>query len=191
MEECINPCRIFFEQNAHDQNKVELLQQQSDACKWEELTASIFSCSPVKSEEHVLRLLFNPIHLDMETMSLKPPAINDVKDKGCSVDRLQLTSKEKCIKDGHAFAATKNELNPEKSRRSLCGVTTLSVHEVRNIVDNNQNRGFGVYDTALDNNPAHADICQLIATKNKSDARSVRLQLMALGDKGFEVVDEH
>jgi hypothetical protein len=183
MSESTNPCRAFFENCVGVLDKVALLQQQKDAIEWEGLTASANSPGPVHSEEQVLRLVFNPIHFDPETRTLKPTAVTDVKDKGCSVDRLAHTTLDKARETGASLAAIKNELNPDKLPRSLCGVAVLSVSAIREIKVGEQSRAFAVYDTALETNLAHADVCQL--TSAKGESRSARLQLMALADQGL------
>jgi hypothetical protein len=104
-----------------------------------------------------------------------------------------MTTKEVCIENGHVLAASKNQLTSQSidPQRSVCGITTFNVVEVRAILDASQNQAYAVYDTALENNRAHADICRLVLEKNKQDAQSVRLQLMELGDRRFELIDKN
>lgn len=184
MSESTNPCQTFFKKNAAVADKVALLQQEKNAVEWESLTASVDSPGPVQSEEYVLRLIFNPHHFDLETQTLKPSAVTDVKNKGCSVDRLTYTSIEESRKNGESVAANKNKLSPDKPLKSLCGVAVLLVEAIRDIKVGQNSRAFTVYDTALKTNRAHADVCQL--TSAPSESRSARLQLMALADQGLQ-----
>lgn len=184
MSERENPCRVFFEKYAHLPNKVELLQQEGRAYEWENYSASLHSTGPVLSSEQVLRLIISPHHVDPETGTLKPSAVTDVKDKGCSVERLGITSIEESVAIGRKVADSKNEARPSEPPRSLCGVTEFSVEEIRCIKVGRGAQAFCVFDTALEHNPAHADVCQVVPPKGQ-EGRSARTQLMVLADKGY------
>lgn len=185
MTESENPCCAFFEQHARQLKKVELLQQSGHAYEWEGCSASKHSPGPVQSIEHVLRLVINPIHVDPETGGLKPSAVTDVKDKGCSVERLAHTTMEDSIARGRQVAISKNDATPSGPARSICGVANLSVEDIRKIKVGNNARAFCIFDTALESNPAHADVCQVIAPRGQ-EARSARSQLLALAEKGLQ-----
>jgi hypothetical protein len=181
-------CRIFFELNAKNPKKVELLQLQDARVEWENLSASSYSSHPVHIDENLARVVFNPIHVDAETGGLKPSAVSDVKDKGCSVNRLSFISIVQSIADAQAIAALKNKQYPERPTRRVCGVAKLAVSDVRSISVGDMTRAFGVYDTALENNRSHADICQLVSEKNKQQSRSARLQLFELVNRGLQTI---
>jgi hypothetical protein len=182
-------CRIFFELNAGNPKKVELLQLQDAKVGWENFSASSYSSHPVDIDENLARMVFNPIHIDAETGGLKPSAVSDVKDKGCSVNRLSLISIEQSIADAQAIATLKNNQHPEKPTRRVCGVAKLAVRDIRLILVGDMARAFGVYDTALENNRSHADICQLVSEKNKQQSRSARLQLFELVNRGLQTIN--
>jgi hypothetical protein len=178
-----NPCLVFFEQHEGDNRKVCALREEPDALKWEDLTASRYSPGTVKPGERVLRLAFQPLHIDPETRSLKLSAVSDLKDKGFSVDRLSYISRERCIESGSKRAA--NAVLEGRTPRELRAVATLGVHEVRAIlVDGVQ--AVGVYDTAKKDNHAHADICQLVPEGRAG--RSVRSRLLELCDSYLEIL---
>ncbi len=182
MTESENPCRVFFEQYAQHPKKVEILQRTGLAHEWECYSASKHSPGPVQSNERVLRLVINPIHIDPETGDLKPSAVTDVKDKGCSVERLSLTTIEESIATGRIVAAAKNEANQGAPAREIHCVANLSVNDIRNIRVGANTQAFCIFDTALEHNRAHADICQVVSPKGQ-EARSARSQLFALADK--------
>jgi hypothetical protein len=184
-----NPCQTFFDLFTQDSTKVERLQLQGDCSDWEQLTASRYSPHPVREDEILLRLVFNPIHVDEETGSLKPSVVSDVKDKGCSVNRLKLTTVENVINAGKQAALSKNLSAPEKPPRRLIWIASLEVSEIRLIKVSDQKRAFGVYDTALETDRSHADICQLIPEKCKKESRSARLQLFELVNINKRSVD--
>lgn len=187
MSEIENPCRAFFEQHALKPNKVELLQQTGNAYEWERFTASRYSPGIVQSTEQVLRLVINPIHVDPETGGLKPPAVSDVKDKGCSVERLTHTTTDDSIARGRKVASSKNLTIQGGHFRSICGVINLSVEEIRQIKVGGNTQAFCVFDTALEGNHAHADVCQ-VAPSGGHEARSARGQLFVLANRGHQSV---
>lgn len=179
-----NPCQAFFEQYAQESNKAELLQKSGEALQWEYLSASRHSPGPVSSDESVLRLVINPIHVDPEDGNVKPTLMSDVKDKGGSVQRLTHISREHAISSGQAVVETKNASIPGGSVRSIYGTVKLSVHEIRSLAVATQARAFGVFDTAKEANTSHADIFQLAGSGQA--ARSARMQLFELATRGFQ-----
>lgn len=183
MSEAADQCRLFFEQHAGDLNKVEALQRSGQFYEWEKYSASRHSPNPVISSERLIRLVINPLHVDPATGDLKPTAVSDVKDKGCSVDRLSHTTLDAAIAAGHENAAAKNATRPDAPPRSVCGVANMSAEDIRGIRVGQNIQPFCVYDTALVANNAHADVCQVVPG-NGQVARSARMQLLALADKG-------
>lgn len=180
-----NPCQAFFAQHALTENKAEELVKTGCAIEWEALSASQHSPGPVVDHEHVLRLVVNPIHVDLSDGSLKPSLMSDVKNKGGSVQRLAHISQETVIEVGRAHAETKNNSMAGGQPRSVHGTVKLSVQEVRRLVVANKDRAFGVFDTAKQTDLSHADIFLIVPDRGQ-EARSARLQLLALADKGFQ-----
>jgi hypothetical protein len=177
-------CASFFAANIENSDKVKALQQSGNGLTWELQSASIHSRGPVTNQECVFRLVFNPIHIDLETGSIKPSAISDVKDKGCSVDRQTLRSLKDVFEFGIIAAHKKNQnAGPGTPSRSLWGVSEINVSEIREILVGDSKRAFGVYATALAHNLSHADICQLIPEIEKQNARSARAQLFEAAAK--------
>jgi hypothetical protein len=181
-----NPCQAFFEQHAQTEYKAAELVKTGQSIQWEALTASRHSPGPVANHEHVLRLVVNPIHVDAADGSLKPTLMSDVKKKGGSVHRLVHVSQEAVIEAGRTHAAAKNAANPGAAQpRSIYGTVRLSVQEVRSLVVATNDRAFGVFDTAKQVEPSHADIFMIVPDSGQ-EARSARLQLMDLANKGFQ-----
>lgn len=180
-----NPCLAFFEKHKNSgNNKVPTLQQEPDALGWERFTASSHSPGVVQSDEFVLRLAFQPLHIDPETRSLKPSAVSDVKDKGFSVDRLKYVSREASVESGRTQAVEAVALHG-RTPRELRAISTLEVAVVRSLLVN-ELRAFGVYDTARDDNMAHADVCQLVPEGQAG--RSARSRLLELCDSCLEIL---
>ena len=176
-----NPCRTFFANQATGLNWVKDLQQQPDRISWEKLSASPFSPAPVADHEVICRIAFNPIYWDDAAKHLKPTFFNDASSHGASSERLSYATKRAVWRRAKTMAARYNADNQSKEARSVARIAPLPVIELRRLMYVEQ-RGIGVYDTALEINPAHADICVLVAGKQAS--RSLRASL-------FEVSARH
>jgi hypothetical protein len=128
----------------------------------------------------LIRLVFQPLHIDKESDQLKPTALSDAKDKGLSVDRARYRRVEDSLAAGVEQATKANEAG--RTHRVVAGTFRLSAGVVRQIrIETTQ--AFSVYDTALELNDAHADVCQAVAGDRAW--RSMRAQLLELADRTF------
>lgn len=101
-------CRDFFAWNAGNSDLVKELQKHSsDALSWEANTASDHSPGPVEQDETLFRQIVQPLHIDMETRTLRPNAFNDVANKGLSVDRAKHSSVAEIISSGRKRVAAR------------------------------------------------------------------------------------
>ena len=172
-------CRAFFEQHATSDVSKELqkldLATQLD---WEAQTASRHSPGPVEDTEELTRHWLSPIHYDTQTAKLKPTAFDDAANKGLSTNRLAHCP----LGEQHAAAAARvaNHTRNNGAERSLIGYSIFKVAEARSILTAQPppRRALGVYDTALADNTAHADVCQIAS--NAQGGRSARTQMREL-----------
>lgn len=175
-----NPCLAFFQAHASDKQKVANLPSTPEAVAWESLTASIDSPGVVRDEELLARLIFSPIHVDAGTGTLTPAAFNDAHDKGLSVERLTYRLLTDVFALGRARALARRE--GDAPSRVLHAVGLFKCAALRAVLHDGV-RAVAVYDTALSDNTAHADICALVRAKKAW--RSVRSRLIEL----VEIVD--
>lgn len=152
---------------------------------WEQESASIFSPGPVENHEIVLRQIFHPIHYDSARNEFTAEAFADVANKGASVNRLSLSTREELEVVAERRAIDYNN-NPErKYDRKLWGLVELKIEDIRDIkVVSNEgvlSRPFAVYDTSLESDHSHADICQIVSQKRQ--AKSARIELLELANK--------
>ena len=181
----VNPCQAFFEQHAQTENKAKELIKTGKAIEWEALSAASQSPHPVKDEEQVLRLVFSPFHIHQEDGSLKPSLFSDVKSRGGSVQRLDYARRDTVIETGRAIAEGKNSTAGGVAQtRGVFGTVNLPVEGVRKVFVSTTDRAFGVFDTAKQTDPSHADIFQIVP--EGQGARSARIQLTILASEGFE-----
>lgn len=177
----MNPCEEFFA--SHSQVELAtLLQAEPNALAWEVLKASAYSPGPVADVEKVIRLVYHPVHVDVQTGELKPSVVDEASSWGCSVQREGICSIEEAWKMGDAFAAAKTAELPGNPR-SVHAVAVLRVEQIR-LLNIQSRRGAAVYDTALPNNIAHADICVVVG--GRQERRSIRSQLFELALAGYQ-----
>jgi hypothetical protein len=183
-------CIEFFSQNSSNTQKCKLLQdiQEDILLRWELETASEHSPCPVKDTECLYRQIISPIHYDEETNTFTATAFDDASNKGFSVNReLYATENDissKAIDRVNYF----NVHNPDKPERKFFGFIRLCCKDIRQITVNTIQslspiRGFCVYDTALEDDISHSDICQIV--KSKGDGRSARAKLRDVANKNY------
>jgi len=179
-------CIEFFSQNSSNNQKCKLLHNfpQDKLLAWELETASEYSPKTVSNEEVLCRQILSPVHYDRETNTFTTAAFADASSIGMSVNRLGYTSKEHIARMANDRVGQHNQSNPDK-QRSFFGTIHFVCDDIRQITvqteeDVNPVRGFAVYDTALEQDRSHADICEIV--KKKSHTRSVRLSIRDLAN---------
>jgi hypothetical protein len=177
----VNPCAEFFAANC-GADVAALLQHVPDAAAWEALSASPHSPGPVDGGERVVRVVYSPIHVDAQTGQLKPSVVDEASSRGCSVQREAHCPIPAVWDMGERIAAEKTAQEPAKPR-AVQAVTVLAVAAVRALQAGGK-RAVAVYDTALPDNIAHADVCVL--TPGRQERRSARAQLFELALKGLQ-----
>jgi len=140
-------------------------------CACERKSVSPYSPSPVEDGEPLLRLIFSPIHINDETGEVMPAAFSDVSDKGLSINRRNHASLEQIDEYGHAKA--RSDKANGKSRQYLGSVQALC-GDIRALSED-EARLFCVYDTAVEENTAHGDVCQARLEGKAKDKRTRKL----------------
>jgi hypothetical protein len=172
-------CSEFFERHSVDKDKVKALSVIGDRFDWERnQTASVHSPGLVADTEIICRQLHSPIYIDASTGKLKPTAFDDISNKGFSTDRLAHSSAEAIVESGRSRASHYNATCADESkRRSLIALAHLECSAIRNHrVAGGQ--ALGIYDTAMSENIAHADLCAMFV--DKQSLRSSRAFLFDL-----------
>lgn len=167
-------CSEDFQEAADAGDHCGKLAQKHPDCACEAESVSPSSPGPVGAEEALARLIYSPLHVDPITGEVTEAAFSDVKDKGLSVQRLTHVSEahvraigEKKLADDHALG---------KTDRVLLGIVTGSVAAIRQQTYETGERTFCVYDSALQDTPAHADVCQTPATPSEMKRARKRLR---------------
>lgn len=165
-----NPCEEFFREHAENREKVKALQKIAEASAWQSLSASRHSPSVVADDETICRQVPDPTFIDAGTGDIKPALFDDINNKGMSVDRLAHSPLEQIAERARA------RFKPQG--RSLHSVVHLSTNAVRRLLSIEGTEALGVYDTALEDNISHADVCFIL--EDKKAFRSARESLFQL-----------
>jgi hypothetical protein len=184
----LQSCKDFFIEHDQDRDRCKSLQKLNEGVllQWEKEPASQYSPGPVLTDERLYRQFLNPTHFDTANNILKVTAFSDTSDKGGSVNRTVHISYENAIKAAQDRAEKITEGKQDGSKVELWNLVELNCRDIRAIMTPSQpgtppRRGFAVYDTALQNDDSHADICQIVS--GTATGRSVRSKLLDLANE--------
>jgi hypothetical protein len=171
-------CQSFFAEHKGDKElcKKLMLMGEAELLAWENETASVFSPGVVEDSEILYQQILDPTNLDEAKTGLHPMAFDTATGVGMSTNRFSYTTVDRLIASGNARANSFNEKNPTAKQRALWGFVPLRVSLIRSIISTyTGTRGLFVFDTALADDPSHADICQ--GVKEPKAVRGVRFEL--------------
>jgi hypothetical protein len=156
---------VFFNDEEISSKKVILLAKCPErSLQWEGLSCSDFSPAIVGDLEVIARQVFSPIHFDAELNKLKPHALDDVFNKGLSTNRLKYIDKKLLNEVGENKALRDCLLQEERGKnpdRKYLGFVVAKVSDIRYLLEEQKSRVFAVYDTGLETQIDHADVCCL------------------------------
>lgn len=142
------------------------------------------SPGPLRTDERVCRPLTSPTHFDQVGGTVKPTAFDDAANKGLSVDRLAFADLAAILGKADERAKAYNADGDKPEVREVIGHCEFAVSDLRAVLVQADGsgvpprRGLGVYDTALDGEREHADVCQI--APNAQGGRSARSLLYNL-----------
>ena len=149
-------------------------------CECEGVSVSDHSPGIVADDEVLIRTIYSPVHYNRVTGEVNPAAFSDVIDKGLSVDRKQHISRQ-ALEEKNQQKADR-DLKDGKNKDGFWALVVADCRHIRSLLLGSDRRSFCVYDTALPENSAHADICQAAfhepgTPKRTSLDKKVRLEL--------------
>lgn len=180
----------FFHVASLGDKAKELSERHGDAIELECICVSEHSPDTVKHSERISRQIFSPIHLD-ENGEVKPAAFDDASSQGLSVDRDSYSPLEEIHQRGELKARLDNEDEARigKPARIYQGACVADVSDVRKLKARDVSdelsdeyaaqQLYAVYDTALADNIAHAEVCLVSAINSKQDLPKKKLAKMA------------
>ena len=143
-------CRELEEQYGEGDCKCVHYKTRFPLCKCEEESTSEHSPGQVAEHEVLIRTIFNDEHVDEYGYVKVGYFRTDPKTRGMSVNRR-----------GHVTAETlrqRMEADP-KNRHGYLGYAGATFGDIKNLKSQQHSRFYCVYDTALIDDPSHADVC--------------------------------
>lgn len=166
-----NPCMEFFEANAENRQKVKALIANGSGNQWlaEQHSASKFSPGAISKEERIVRQVHSPTHWDGEAKAVKLGFYDDLTSKGLSVNRLLHANKDDLSDESEKRAA----LTPG---REAIGFVSACAEEFSALLTVEGEVRGGIFDTALEKDVSHADVCATVAGSDE-ERRKLRYRL--------------
>ena len=130
-------------------------------CECEEVSVSDYSPALVRDDELLIRTLYSPIQINQDTGWVDPAHFrNDAMKRGFSVNRKSHVSEADLRKRIESKIA--RDRGEGKKRDDFYGVVTARSRDIRRQISKHGKRLFCVYDTAVEEDVSHADICQAL-----------------------------
>lgn len=167
-------CQDFFASLAGNADKTAHFDELCPACACEASSMSPHSAAGVvNDDETVWRLILSPIHFDTQTGRVKEAAFSDAWGRGLSVLRGKLIDNAGVLRRRGVDRAGNSAV-----RKFECAAGA-QVGMVRSLRSADGAGRFCVYDTAEQDEPAHADICQT-RHAGKAAQKQLRRELQKL-----------
>ena len=142
--------------------------------EWEKECASAHSAKPVENSELLRRALRQDY--DVHDGELVPPAFSDIKDLGMSVDRTHLTE----VADSRDRTSASFKLHGHIPAGYVeISADFLRTLKIRYTKLDKECRSLGIFDTALPDNPSHADVFVIAHLSNKQPYSDLKSSLWA------------
>lgn len=147
-------CREI-EAQAPNADRVQAIDRRAPNCRCESFQLNLDSAGPLCAGESVERFIFGMIHIDKTSGKVLPSYLDHAFNKGLSVQRSDIADAQELASFVGGFMARINKEN------AWLGTAKASVSALRQLVDRDGNRLFGIYDTPPDvaGNHCHAEVC--------------------------------
>lgn len=138
-------------------------------CACERESVSKHSPGSVGSDEVLVRTLFREQDLDPDGR-VKPIHFRpELSTRGLSVDRVHLAGTEKLVSNKCA----------DRRYNGYLSFLAVRCGDIRDLLGDEGRRLFCIYDTAIKDNRAHADICQNVVLPRGEENRTSRMMAIA------------
>jgi hypothetical protein len=154
-------CRQHFDELKRNDNLAKKIDERCPDCLCEQASVSVYSPGPVQAQEILIRVVYSPHHVEIDTNRLKPTALDDAANKGLSTDRRAYATFREVQE---RITKKLNTPNAIEKGHEYKGTVVISCAKARGLTQDGR-RLFAVYDTAQEDNRAHADVCQVRLSK--------------------------
>ena len=170
-------CRQVNKRSSEGEQRVAVVNTECPDCICEQHKMSKHSPGFVSDEEKLTRFVFDPVHLKRNG-GIKPSIFSHVSTYGCSIQR------ESIVLDNELIQFLRNFLN-KNPRQSWHGILTGECSSLRKVlVDSSGQRALCIYDTAEEDNPAHAEIHQSQYVVDEAGPAELRAKLFEIFNNG-------
>lgn len=177
-------CRDALARLENDDLRCPKFDELHPECICESCSASPHSPGKVANDEVLLRAVYSPHHVDPETGEFKNAALADAENTGLSADRLQYTTRRQIERQIKAKLETPRALEKGYVYQGILPITCGLVRQLT--YGNGTRRCYAVYDTALQDNNAHAEVFQVKLTSAQGKQARERLRkLLIKSEIGF------
>lgn len=151
--------KVIFENEEFQKTKsAQLAKNHKGAVALEAICVSKYSPGVVDDSENLARQIYSPIHLDKDN-KINAAFFTDVFDKGLSTNRMMHSNADKIHSSGQSTAKRiREERDPA---RAYIGFVSANTGDIRAILEEGLRRVYCVYDSSLEIDPSHADICMI------------------------------
>ena len=143
------------------------------------VNVSEHSPGPVGAHEALVRLIFNPIHVDGSGQVVSV-AFNDAWTSDLSVFRDEMASDQEILHAIEQIKMTGLQKNPPRERHVVQVRSARTVAVRKEILPKSQTQAFRVYDTAEADKPHHASVFLTKAARDELTEKSTRKRLFEL-----------
>lgn len=139
---------------------------------------------PVEDDEILIRTLYSPVQINKETGVVNPVNIRqDALKRGLSVNRKRHTREAEL--EARIEKKIADDMKTGKQTDGYYKVVTARCSDIRTLIGEDERRQFYVYDTALEGDKSHADVCQAVDPPPKTvNRKSIR---DAIGSRLYEL----
>jgi len=161
-------CRQLFEAaDKRPDTRVREVDFARAQCACEREVVSAHSPGQVADSEILIRILVAPQHMAKGKVRPRASSLADAEFRGLSIFREKYTSKVRIRKIAEDLVRRAKVANGEKA--GVFGVLRIECSIVRaSKIDLDIFRGYCVYDTALNDDPSHAEIFQRVSDGDES-----------------------
>lgn len=162
-----NPCQVFFEEHSGAVDLVPRLIATAQGELWSTMTASRHSPGVVSANEPLGRHIVHDFHWDEEKQWIKMGFYDDLASRGLSVNRLDIKALPEVMDDG----AKRIE---GRVGKTYIGVLEFTAEAVRQVVSQVAGVAAAAFDTSMESDVSHADVCYTCGDKQaRKEARAL------------------
>ena len=152
-------CKVLERQYGEEGCKCEQYRKQFPNCECENSSVSDHSPALVQDDELLIRTIYSPVQINQVTGNADPAYFRkDARTRGLSVNRKEHINSSELRSKIETKIARDQADGKERDENYL--VVSATCGDIRSHIEEGGARLFCVYDTALEDDKSHADVCE-------------------------------